>query len=508
MREIAEYLRQQGLGGDTILAHINPEEADYLAENEGYDYNPTTGLPQFGLFSKVKKGVKKIGKGIKKGFKKVVEPVVRTVGDVAQKAAPFASFIPGIGPVFSTALGAGGSLLSGDSLSKALQSGLMGGLGGLGIGALGGSGALGGLLGGMTGAVPAGGWGAAAGGGASGGFLDKLGGILTGGGGQGVMGQIGSILGGGQIGGGALGAALGGLLGYTSSKDIETKTVSELPEWQQQKIREALGGAQQLFQNQAYSVAPMSSQTLSAINNLTGPNATQGYDQAMQALTGQGGPTGDATAYMQKVLRGDFLNSNPYLDDVINRSMADAQSRAISTFGSGSNFRSGAAARGVGDALAGAASGLRYSNYDDERQRQNEAAGNLSQFGLNSASVLGDLMRGRQAAGETALRAGGVLDQYNQNVVDAPFVALQRYLSSIQGNYGGTETSVQPQNQLLNTAAGALGGYQLGSGLFGGGGTPPAVSAPAPATMFQPTNFGYTPGMFSAPYTNVGGYGW
>ena len=50
IRGMGEYLRQQGNNGDTILAHINPLEANVLKQMGGSgDINPNTGLPQFGF---------------------------------------------------------------------------------------------------------------------------------------------------------------------------------------------------------------------------------------------------------------------------------------------------------------------------------------------------------------------------------------------------------------------------------------------------------------------------
>lgn len=57
---LAETLRTQGQEGDTVLAHISPREAAFLAEHFGGDINPETGLPQFGFLSKLWKGVKKV----------------------------------------------------------------------------------------------------------------------------------------------------------------------------------------------------------------------------------------------------------------------------------------------------------------------------------------------------------------------------------------------------------------------------------------------------------------
>jgi hypothetical protein len=57
---LADAVRASGEDEDKILAHINPEEAAFLAKHFGGDINPETGLPQFGLFSSIGKFFKKI----------------------------------------------------------------------------------------------------------------------------------------------------------------------------------------------------------------------------------------------------------------------------------------------------------------------------------------------------------------------------------------------------------------------------------------------------------------
>lgn len=47
---LMQHLQSMGQRGDTILAHINPQEAMELAQNHGGDINPATGLPQFGFW--------------------------------------------------------------------------------------------------------------------------------------------------------------------------------------------------------------------------------------------------------------------------------------------------------------------------------------------------------------------------------------------------------------------------------------------------------------------------
>lgn len=162
LAQAAEKLRRHGRNGDTMLAHINPREAQMLRQAGGSGtINPKTGLPEFFL-----------------------DDLFEDAGDFLGAIAPIAlSFIaPGIGTAIGSALGASGAaasmlggavlggatsaLTGGDPLRGALMGGLGGGLGtavggaasdalGLGLGATGqailGSGLVGGAAGALTG---------------------------------------------------------------------------------------------------------------------------------------------------------------------------------------------------------------------------------------------------------------------------------------------------------------------------------------------------------------------
>lgn len=108
---LAEIIRQQGEGEDSILAHINPIEAAVLKSMGGSGtINPKTGLPQFGLFSNPKKW-----------FKSVVGPAAGVVlGNM---------ILPGLGGIIGGALGgATGSAVRGrkDYMQSALRGASMG----------------------------------------------------------------------------------------------------------------------------------------------------------------------------------------------------------------------------------------------------------------------------------------------------------------------------------------------------------------------------------------------
>lgn len=112
----AESLRQKGRNGDTILAHINPQEAAFLkSRGASGKINPRTGLPEFGGF---------LGTGINLGdawssVKSVVAPVLASpVGKLVAVAA------------LSYALGPGGYALMSAPLATAVAAGSITALGG------------------------------------------------------------------------------------------------------------------------------------------------------------------------------------------------------------------------------------------------------------------------------------------------------------------------------------------------------------------------------------------
>ena len=125
---VARSLQAQGRGGDTMLAHINPREAEVLRRMGGSGtINPNTGLYEF------------------KSLKKILGAALPIVLAIA---------VPGIGTAIGTALGAGtgiGASILGGAVLNAGSAALTGG--NVGQAAL--MGGLGGGLGGVVGGVVA-----------------------------------------------------------------------------------------------------------------------------------------------------------------------------------------------------------------------------------------------------------------------------------------------------------------------------------------------------------------
>lgn len=133
LADVASYLASQGRNGDSMLAHITPEEAQLLYARGGSGtINPVTGLPEFFLkkaFKSVKKAVKSVGNAIKKVAQSPVGRVLLTV------AATVALGPAGLGLTMSTATAAGlasagVTLAGGGNIKQALVAGAMGYIGG------------------------------------------------------------------------------------------------------------------------------------------------------------------------------------------------------------------------------------------------------------------------------------------------------------------------------------------------------------------------------------------
>jgi len=120
IQDLAQHLQKYGQDGDTVLAHISPQEARMLEGIGGAGVpNPYTGLPEYGLGKKFKK-------------------ILRAIAPVLSIAS---MFIPGVGLLGSSLINAGIGGLTGNKgfdFKRALTSGAMSyGLGSLAQGVMG-----------------------------------------------------------------------------------------------------------------------------------------------------------------------------------------------------------------------------------------------------------------------------------------------------------------------------------------------------------------------------------
>jgi hypothetical protein len=85
MAPVAQSLQQMGRNGDTMLAHITPQEATMLKRMGGSGtINPYTGLPEFNLLKKAWKAVTGAVKGVVEGVTGVVKSIANVVKKVLE----------------------------------------------------------------------------------------------------------------------------------------------------------------------------------------------------------------------------------------------------------------------------------------------------------------------------------------------------------------------------------------------------------------------------------------
>jgi hypothetical protein len=118
---------------ESIFGHLrelgveDPER--YVVGTSKNSLNPETGLPEFFL-KKLFKGAKKAVSSVAKGVSSALKGVGKALKKVAPIVVPIALnyFLPGLGQIYSGALGAGiTSLLQGGSVKDAFKSALLGG---------------------------------------------------------------------------------------------------------------------------------------------------------------------------------------------------------------------------------------------------------------------------------------------------------------------------------------------------------------------------------------------
>lgn len=134
LADVASYLAGKGRGGDSILAHITPEEAAMLKRHGGSGtINPATGLPEFkgGVIGGIVNAVTGVVKSVVEMARSALaSPVGRILGTVALATVLGPA---GMGLSLGTAAGvagAGTTLLAGGSMKDALVAGALGYVGG------------------------------------------------------------------------------------------------------------------------------------------------------------------------------------------------------------------------------------------------------------------------------------------------------------------------------------------------------------------------------------------
>lgn len=306
--------------------------------------------------------------------------------------------------------------------------------------------------------------------------------------------------------------------GGSSQPSTTTSTqTSEPPAYVRPYLATTADQARRMYEqgpNQYYggeTVTPFSSQTQQALdltqqralNGSPVSNAAEGFAQRTLsgAPTSQFGGAQNPWATQANPFGG---GSNPYLDNAFNKS-ADAVQNRLNT-GFASSGRNLEAARPLAaQELNDLASNIYGGDYQNERNRQAQFAGQLNSIGAQGyenerSRMAGDISQQRGLQGQLAalspVLAGqdyadiqalqGVGSQYedlrsrqNADAIsrwdysqNAPGIALDQYIARLNNQPGGSQSVTTPYftNQGASILGGASAGYGLGSQFGGNGG--------------------------------------
>jgi len=124
LADVTQYLQSQGRNGDTMLAHITPEEAQLLKAFGGSgSINPETGLYEF--FNPLRE-IRNLGRSISNGLAKVDDGLRKVVASPVGKLIATIGLTMLVGPVFANMAV---TAYSGGNLKDVLVAGAMGYIG-------------------------------------------------------------------------------------------------------------------------------------------------------------------------------------------------------------------------------------------------------------------------------------------------------------------------------------------------------------------------------------------
>lgn len=214
-------------------------------------------------------------------------------------------------------------------------------------------------------------------------------------------------------------------------------------------ILDTMRAAQNLYNNGPSMVAPFDAYTTQGISK-----AAQVANQPVNPIVGQ------ASQVLGSTIGGEWLNGNPYINQIINRGAGDITDRVNSMFSAAGRYGSGAHQGVLGDSLADYEAQIRYGNYDNERQNMLRATQLAPTFAQQQQELS---MFGPQAL----LDLGAIREAKEQEKRMEPYNKLANFYSPIvQGTagLGGNSTQTTPTGSRLGgLIGGGLAGAKLGS---------------------------------------------
>lgn len=168
------------------------------------------------------------------------------------------------------------------------------------------------------------------------------------------------------------------------------------PAWAQQQ---SMTPGTQHYQkvNQSVQTAPLQF----ASNTLSGNGVSQAGQNAMGKLPGMGAGPGAAQNYLSGTAAGANLNGSPHLNDIVSKSNQNIADQTNQLFAAGGRYGSGVHQGTLADSIGSNTNNLLNANYQQERDRQMQAAGAISgeqqgRLGLQSQNMMNAAQIGQQ----------------------------------------------------------------------------------------------------------------
>lgn len=264
-----------------------------------------------------------------------------------------------------------------------------------------------------------------------------------------------------------------------STNTTSTQT-SSAPSWVQDASKTYLDKANQVS-NTPYQASP---------NQTVGPNATQNTAwNAVQNRAMSGSPTmSAANGTLQDTLQGKYLNSNPYIDQVVNQAQGDvvrnynnvvrpgqdaAMVRSGSFGNSGLQQQTANSDRNLQQNLGNISTQLRGNNYNTERGNQQAALGFAPTFANQDYTDANQLLQSGNQQNQFAQNNANQNYNWWQEAQNYPTNKLNTFGNAL-GTVNGTGRTMTSTTPGTSAGAGLLGGgivgSQLGSGIKDGDG--------------------------------------
>ena len=258
----------------------------------------------------------------------------------------------------------------------------------------------------------------------------------------------------------------------------ESTTVQKSEPWAAQKpyLQDVFAEAQRLYRSPGPGYFPNSTVALLSPERELALRAQAARAMQGSPLTGYGGQE------LARLLNGNYLNANPYLQGAIDAASQGATRNYLSavvpgidsSFSLAGRYGSGAhvaaqdnAQRALAGELGGIAGNLAYQNYGAERANMMNALNLAPQFAMQDYADVAQLDavgRAREAMAQALINDQIARWNFAQQ---QPLEKLQQYAGLVQGNYGGTTTTTTPASggglgfvgDLFSSIGGLLGAF-------------------------------------------------